>query len=67
MVQLWLGSHGGEGQDGLLVPVRRIIVRPDYQAPTCARWRNNESSKQLVFLFTAVFGVQTGLSGRTES
>lgn len=36
MVQLWLGSHGGEGQDGLLVPVRRIIVRPDYQAPTCA-------------------------------
>ena len=37
MVELWLGSHGREGQDGLLVPVRRILVRPDYQAPTCAK------------------------------
>jgi len=36
MVELWLGSHGREGQDGLKVPVRRILVRPDYQAPTCA-------------------------------
>ena len=37
MVELWLGSHGKEGQDGLKVPVRRILIRPDYQAPTCAR------------------------------
>jgi len=36
MVELWLGSHGKEGQDGLKVPVRRILIRPDYQAPTCA-------------------------------
>ena len=37
MVELWLGSHGEEGQDGVKVGVRRILVRPDYQAPTCAR------------------------------
>ena len=36
-VQLWLGSHGAEGQDGLRVPVKRILVRPDYQAPACSQ------------------------------
>ena len=36
-VEVWLGSHGREGQDGQKIPVKRIIIRPDYQAPTCAR------------------------------
>ena len=36
-VEVWLGSHAREGQDGHKIPVKRIIIRPDYQAPTCAR------------------------------
>jgi len=35
-VQVWLGSHGREGQDGFGIPVKRIIIRPDYQQPQCA-------------------------------
>jgi len=35
-VQVWLGSHGREGQDGISIPVKRIIIRPDYQQPQCA-------------------------------
>ena len=35
--QVWLGSHGREGQDGMSIPVKRIIIRPDYQQPQCAR------------------------------
>lgn len=35
-VMLWLGSHGAQGTDGLQVPVRRVLARTDYQAPTCA-------------------------------
>lgn len=35
-VQVWLGSHGREGQDGMSIPVKRIIIRPDYQQPQCA-------------------------------
>ena len=36
-VAVWLGSHGREGQDGVSLPVKRIIIRPDYQQPQCAR------------------------------
>lgn len=35
-VMLWLGSHASQGVDGLAVPVRRVLARTDYQAPTCA-------------------------------
>ena len=36
-VQVWLGSHDHEGQDGHRMSVKRIIIRPDYQQPQCAR------------------------------
>ena len=72
MVELWLGSHGREGQDGLKVPVRRILVRPDYQVPTCARYekynRNiTNNFKDYTFYLAVVFGVQNGHFGHTES
>jgi len=35
-VMLWLGSHLRQGLDGVQVPVRRVLARTDYQAPTCA-------------------------------
>ena len=36
-VQVWLGSHARQGEDGLEVRVVRILYRDDYQQPTCAK------------------------------
>ena len=58
-VEVWLGSHGREGQDGYKIPVRRIIIRPDYQAPTCARSVSDKLLSRSVSHFTSFLSFLT--------
>ena len=64
-VQVWLGSHGREGQDGISIPVKRIIIRPDYQQPQCARCAQLSCSALTKHLIAAACGARTGRPGVT--
>ena len=70
-----------QGLDGVQVPVRRVLARTDYQAPTCAEWvpisllsnsllqmtRHQRLEGYLSPARTGVCGVLLGRSGLTRS